>query len=1012
MQPRLKLPPLFVLLLVSGLCSAWAEPPAIYDSEQSREKPISGEAAVKKITLQPGFEARLFAAEPTVRNPIALQYDNRGRLWIAENYTYAERGLRLDPNLRDRLIILEDTNRDGKADKTTVFSDQLHTLTGFALGHGGVWAICPPQLLFIADANADDRPDQAPVVVLDGFEVAPENHHNFANGLKFGPDGWLYGRCGGTFPGEIGRPGTPASQRVPLRGGIWRYHPKTKAVEVLTHGTTNPWGMDWDAHGEAFFTNTVNGHLWHLIPGSHLDRLHTIDPNPDTFQLMQQTANHFHSDTGQGWIASRNGAANSLGGGHAHQGALIYQGGTWPEKYNGRLLTCNFHGRRINQDFPRRAGSGYAAGHETDFAIFGDTWFRGLDMAHTPDGNIMVIDWSDTGECHENTGVHRSSGRIYEIGTGLGKTPILAEFKPGQLLDDLKSTNIYIVRRALRQVADHPADYQSQIALLKSLLQSSQNEIHRLRAMWALQSLGALNTNELIQICHDQSEHLRAWAVRFLMDQHPLDTIMGLRPVASQEPPSLEIQQTLLKLAASDTSGLVRLVLSSCLQRLQPDEFRWQLATALAGRDDNAMDINLSLMVWHGVAPMSETSPMKLAQLASSSRWPLLNQFLARKLASTLTATEKNQAFDSLLQSPANKSAAIQSAILKGMKQGLAGRDKVAEPALWKSFAAHFPKDQTQDMATLFGDGLALDQLRKLALDPKADMKQRSSALKTLIARNPPDLARICTTLLGTRYLNIDAMEGLARNSDQATAQAILNTYQNFAVPERHRVIDILVQRPAWAALLLQATAKDRIPKRDISLAQAKRIQAFGDQSLNDLLARHWGKTGLTNEAKLKFVSLVKDEMKSADAKPINFNLGRELYLKSCGQCHTLYGEGGRIGPDITGAQRQNLDYLLENIVEPSAVVAPDFRLSNLQLKDGRVLSGLVRPRDQQSLTLITTSQTVILQRNDIEEEKRTDQSIMPEGQLEALSPADRKALLQYLMTETPPAVNRTGSGD
>ena len=238
MQPRLSAATLLLLLLVPAVRPTCAEPPAIYDSELSKEKPISGEEAVRKISLPPGFEARLFAAEPTVRNPIALQYDKRGRLWIAENYTYAERGLRLDPNLRDRLMILEDTDHDGKADKTTVFSDTLHTLTGFALGRGGVWAICPPQLLFIADANADDKPDQAPVVVLDGFEVAPENHHNFANGLKFGPDGWLYGRCGGTFPGEIGRPGTPASQRVPLRGGIWRYHPNTQAVEVRAPGTT------------------------------------------------------------------------------------------------------------------------------------------------------------------------------------------------------------------------------------------------------------------------------------------------------------------------------------------------------------------------------------------------------------------------------------------------------------------------------------------------------------------------------------------------------------------------------------------------------------------------------------------------------------------------------------------------------------------------------------------------------------------------------------------------------
>ncbi|RLT09609.1 MAG: hypothetical protein DWI24_09695 [Planctomycetota bacterium] len=156
----------------------------------------------------------------------------------------------------------------------------------------------------------------------------------------------------------------------------------------------------------------------------------------------------------------------------------------------------------------------------------------------------------------------------------------------------------------------------------------------------------------------------------------------------------------------------------------------------------------------------------------------------------------------------------------------------------------------------------------------------------------------------------------------------------------------------------------------------------------------------------------VKSELAGLNASPADFKTGRELYQKSCGQCHSLYGEGGRIGPDITGAQRQNLDYLLDNIVEPSAVVSPDFRLTNLQMKDGRVLSGLVRPRDKQSLTLITTNQTVILLKNEIEDQKATEQSIMPEGQLEAMNPKDRQELLRYLMTISPPLIGKSAGDD
>ncbi|PYM11210.1 MAG: cytochrome C, partial [Verrucomicrobia bacterium] len=127
-----------------------------------------------------------------------------------------------------------------------VFTDELQMLTSIEVGHGGVWVMCPPQLLFIPDRNGDDLPDGAPEVVLDGFTGSPDMHHTFANGLRFGPDGWLYGRCGASSTGEPGVPGTLAEQRIPLRGTIWRYHPQRKTVEALSSGTTNPWGHDWN----------------------------------------------------------------------------------------------------------------------------------------------------------------------------------------------------------------------------------------------------------------------------------------------------------------------------------------------------------------------------------------------------------------------------------------------------------------------------------------------------------------------------------------------------------------------------------------------------------------------------------------------------------------------------------------------------------------------------------------------------------------------------------------------
>ena len=185
------------------------------------------------LHLPKGFTAQIFAAEPDVMNPIAMDWDHRGRMWVAENFTYAERSKRFDLALRDRVIILQDKDGDGVAETRKVFLDNVQMLTSVAVGRGGVWLMCPPQVLFVPDADGDDVPDGPPVVVLDGFTVADANYHNFANGLRWGPDGWLYGRCGHSCPGRIGVPGTPDEKRVPLEGGIWRFQPERKVVEAL-----------------------------------------------------------------------------------------------------------------------------------------------------------------------------------------------------------------------------------------------------------------------------------------------------------------------------------------------------------------------------------------------------------------------------------------------------------------------------------------------------------------------------------------------------------------------------------------------------------------------------------------------------------------------------------------------------------------------------------------------------------------------------------------------------------
>ncbi len=519
-----------------AFCAHADEFPQPYNSEDNADaQPMQPAEAASRFSLPDGFRANVFAAEPDVQNPIASSWDSRGRLWIAENFTYAEPEVRFDLELKDRVIILEDTDRDGKADLRKVFSDQLQMLTSVEVAADGVWLMCPPVLLFVPDRDHDDTPDSEPVVVLDGFDVANENYHNFANGLRMGPDGWLYGRCGGSCPGRVGKPGTELSKRIPIEGGLWRYHPTKQRFEVLTHGTTNPWGHDWNSKGEAFFINTVNGHLWHLIHGAHFVRPFTLDPNSKTYELIDMHADHWHFDTGKKWQDSRDGAANDYGGGHAHSGMMMYLGDNWPEEYRDDLFTLNYHGRRINRENIEREGSGFVAKHDKDLCLSADSFFRGIDLSYGPNGAVYILDWSDTGECHDHTGVHRESGRIfrviYEPNLVAANPKSLTTLNETELIRLHHEKNHWWISKARQElIARHTRQSLSSdgLSMLCDLARSNEDETLACQAALTLDALD-YSSEFFEELLLHESEHVRVLAIRALTEEWPIDDVFSYR---------------------------------------------------------------------------------------------------------------------------------------------------------------------------------------------------------------------------------------------------------------------------------------------------------------------------------------------------------------------------------------------------------------------------------------------------------------------------------------------------
>lgn len=967
--------------------------------------PMDAQTAAAGFRLPDGFRAEVFAAEPHVQNPVAMTWDGRGRMWVAEYYTYADRPLRFDLTLRDRVLILADRDGDGRADERRVFCDNVQQLTSIEVGLGGLWLIALPRLLFIPDRDGNDVPDGPPEVVLDGFETSTENYHNCASGLRWGPDGWLYGRCGASSPGWIGPPGAPRDERVPIYGGLWRYHPTRKVFETICHGSTNPWGHDWDAHGELFFTNTVTGHLFHVLPGAHYTRSATISPSRRVYEPIDTHADHLHWDTGRG-TNYREVAHDALGGGHAHCGALVYLADQWPAEFRGKLLTLNFHGRRINVERLERQGSSLVARHEPDMAFASDPWFRGIDLTYGPDGSVYVIDWSDLGECHEHDGVHRRSGRIFRFAYGEQKPqslPNLPELPAIELAKLHTHANEWFVRQARRELANRAArgiELTAATSELRRMLDQADAEAaERLRALWTLYSLEALYTPAIERLLDDRDEHIRAWGVRLLVDHWPLDTVHGRMRDNSQV--NANQVERLAKLAENEPQGLVRLVLASTLQRVPAAE-RPVIAAGLLSHAEDASDHNLPKMVFYGLAPLVESDPAALVPLAAEGQFPLTREWLARALAEN---PAKNAApLSQLLAAVTPASDGVKANVLRGLAAGLAGRRKADPPETWAAFASSTEhaagelQELVRNLNVVFGDGRALDEVRRIALDGDAPVALRRSALETLIESRPDDLRSVCERLLRVRFLNTTALAGLTLLDDPEIGQSLARNYRSFHPSERGAVIETLVSRSAFAAALLDAIASDRIPREDLTALHARQIRNLADEQLTARLAEVWGELRDSPRDKQELIDRLKADLVPLRLAGADLRQGRAAYHTTCASCHKLFGSGGTIGPDLTGSGRHNLDYLLGNIVDPSAIVNKDFRMSVVRHADGRVLSGIITSQDDARVVLQSAKEQLTVLREGIDQISPSALSIMPDGILQPLSPEQVRNLVAYLM--------------
>ncbi len=958
--------------------------------------PVSPADAPGRMALPDGFRVTLFAGEPDLVKPIAMTFDDRGRLWVVEAHSYPH-WITDGREGHDRILIFEDKKGTGHYDKCTVFWDRGTNLSGIAVGFGGVWLCSTPNLVFLPVRDGEDHPAGPPQVILDGLDLKAQ--HNVFNDLTWGPDGWLYGCNGILSNSRIGKPGTPDKERVPLDCGVWRYHPVQQRFEAYAWGTTNPWGLDWDDYGEMFITNCVIKHLFHVVPGAHFQRMYGQDLNPHCYGLMESCADHLHW-AGGNWTTSRGGlgAHSETGGGHAHCGAMVYLGDNWPDAYRNHIFMCNIHGNRLNQDILERRGSGYVAHHGKDFLMAHDDWFRGVSLYYGPDGGVFVSDWHDTGECH-NHDVVQPCGRIFKVtyGTPPPVTVDLTKASDEELVRLQLHKNDWWVRHARRLLQEraHAGTLSPKVRpLLAKLLAEQTNVPRKLRLVWALYAVGGLDEKGLAELLKDPAEAVRVWAVRLLVEDGQV---------------SRNVLKAFATMARDEPSAAVRLALASALQRL-PLDSRRLIARALGAHAEDATDANLPLMIWYGIEPQVAANPAwAIILVRYSARIPILRQYAIRRITEASDAKTGGPAQNDVLGAvmvllAGSNDTQLQLDVLRGMAEALQGRRQVKAPPGWDVVSRDLAgsgnaeiREKVLLLSVIFGDSRALASLRNVLADSKAPTARRENALQTLREAQAPNLLPLLRTLLTDASMRRSALRALAGYKDADIPALILHGYGSWDDAAKADAVATLASRPAWAMALLDAMERGQVSRRDLSAFTARQLLAFNDKHLADRLTKVWGAIRQTSQQKTTLMPrylgiAAPDALKKADRSH-----GRLIFSRTCANCHTLFGEGGKIGPDLTGSQRTNPEYLLTKILDPSAVVAKDYQVTILTTANGRTITGIVKEETDKTIVMQTQNEVVRVAKEDVEDRQHSPASMMPEGQLGPLSDVEVRDLIAYL---------------
>ncbi len=936
--------------------------------------PLSpAEERLKFQLADPALSIELVVAEPDVNSPVAVAWDENGRMFVAEMIDYPS-----GPT-GGRIRMLEDRDHDGKFERVTVFAEGLPYPTSVLPWNGGVLVTAAPNIWFFKDKDGDGRAEEKKVV-LTGFGEG--NTQLRVNGLTWGLDNWVYG-ANGRSEGEIRRPEDPPAKAVAIRHRDFRFRPATGEFEAITGFSQfglprNDWGDRFPSWNTVPFRHavieerTLSRNPYLAESSSVAEILDPVDPNR-VFSISPTQA-RFNRES----VAFFN----------ASCGSYIYRGDALAEAYRGNAFVCEsllnlVHRRELVPQGPTFVAK--RVEQDKEFLASTDLCFRPVNLATGPDGALYLVDFyremvehpqfvpEDLRKSVDFRRWH-DRGRIWRIQprevkqSAERKTPQLGSASTLELVTLLGNSNGWTRDTAQRLLIEHQD--KAAIPELGKALQTSKNSLAQLHALWTLEGQGGLDDTLLKQALHDEHARVRENAAK----------LAASRPALAED----------LAQLADDTEIRVRFQAAIALGDIGSERTAEALAK-IAARD--AGDEWMRLAVLSGLR--DQAAPFLNALLQANPHWLTSPEpYQARLLSQTTAILGVRRKTDEIRElalrlAPVHgdSSELGRIALVAGLSEGLS-RSGPSLRALLTN-----PSADLQPLVASINELLQRVEHLCVAKDARAD--GRVQALQILVLCRPQAAVEVVPSLLHADQpveVQLAAARSIAAIGSPELVSHILSGWKELGTTTRRELIASILSSEPLATQLVEALEHDTI-----ALTELDATARDGLQRIRDTATHKRVETLLAKSVAPDRRAVVQTYLPALNL-PGDAKRGEELFVKNCQTCHQRRGKGNRVGPDLSGIVGRPPSALINDILDPNKDVAPDFVSYVLVTTKGQVLSGLLAQETASSLKLRRAegAEESVL-RSEIEDFRSSGRSLMPEGLEQSLGMQGVADLLSFL---------------